>query len=312
MTIQDIVLHQGRDSRSTARLEAAVMLAKVHGARVIGVYANAFSVTRGKTWWELGGEGLSRWKDGFARWRSAQENAVAEAKAAFETRLAQEGLSGEWRVMEGDPTDAMISAARYGDLTVVGQADPDDDSYHGSLPDHLLLGAGGPVLIVPYAGEFNTIGRRVMVAWNGTREAARAVNDAIPLLQKAETVKVYSIDPTNQRHLPGAEICRHLLRHGVNVGVSHTVLGSETDAVDPVLATVGDFGFQEPGAWVQTRHVAVGRMDVGDTLLSAVADNSIDLLVMGAYGRSRIRELVLGGATRQVLNAMTVPVLMSN
>ena len=151
-----------------------------------------------------------------------------------------------------------------------------------------------------------------MIAWNGTREATRAVRDAMPLLQRAQKVIVYSIKLTSHHHLSGAEICTHLARHGVSGEVGQIVPGAESEAVGPSLTTVGDFGFQEPGAWSQTRHPAIGEIGVGDALLSAVTDYSIDLLVMGAFGHSRVRELILGGATRQVLKTMTVPVVFSN
>jgi nucleotide-binding universal stress UspA family protein len=121
----------------------------------------------------------------------------------------------------------------------------------------------------------------VLVAWNGSREATRAVHDALPLLRRAEQVTVLSIDPdpAAERRLPGAHVSRHLTRHGVTVQ-SPTITGAD-------------------GA-------------VGDLLLSYVADHDIDLIVMGAYGHTRLREVVLGGATRTLLRHMTVPVLMSH
>ena len=228
------------------------------------------------------------------------------------TGLTEEGLEGEWRVMDGDPTDAMITCARYGDLTVIGQANPDEPTYDRSMPDQLILGAGGPVLVVPYAGRFETTGKRVMIAWNGAREAARAVRDAMPILQKAEAVIVYGINPTDECHIAGADICAHLARHGVAAEAGHVALGPETQAVSSVLQTVGGFGTQQRGAWSQTQRPPVGAADAGNALLSAVADSAVDLLVMGAYGHARIRELALGGTTLEVLRTMTVPVLMSN
>jgi len=111
---------------------------------------------------------------------------------------------------------------------------------------------------------------------------------------------------------PGADIYAHLARHGVRAQASSTVLGPEADAVSSALRTVGDFGSQQRGPWTQSRHPALAKADVGNALLSAAADCAADLLVMGAYGHSRVRELVLGGATREILAAMTVPVLMSS
>ncbi len=305
MTIKDIVLHQGPDSRSEARLDVAVALAKAHGARIIGVFAK---VDPGdpEYWW------MAFDKKAIDAWLATFETISGEAEEAFQERLTEEALEGEWRVMDGNPTDAMLICARYGDLTVIGQTDPDHRAYDRSMPDQLVLGAGGPVLVVPYAGRFEAIGRRIMVAWNGEREAIRALRDAMPILHQAETVIVYSIDPADKRHLVGADICAYLARHGVRAEASHIVLGPEKEAVSSVLQTVGGFGFQQRGPWSQSQRPPMGETDAGNALLSAAADCGADLLVMGAYGHSRIRELVLGGTTREILDSMTVPVLMSN
>ncbi len=305
MAIRDIILHQGTGPRSAVRLDTAVALAKAHEARVIGVFAKV-DPSAPEYWW------MSFGKKNMARWMSTLEDSAAEAKRVFEARLAAEGVNGEWRVLSGKPSDALMACARHGDLVVVGQSDPDESSVDSNLPDQLILGAGVPVLVVPYAGDFGRMGRRVMVAWNGAREAIRALHDAMPLLRRAETVIVYSVNPTPGGRLFGADIAAHLARHGVRAEAGHGGFGPETEAVDEALTTVGGYGFQQPGAWSRSRHSPIGDIDVGDALLSGVADNGVDLLVMGAYGHSRLRELILGGATRQVLKTMTVPVLMSN
>jgi nucleotide-binding universal stress UspA family protein len=139
---------------------------------------------------------------------------------------------------------------------------------------------GRPVLVVPRYGTFPTIGERVLVAWNGAREAVRAVNDALPLLQRAQLVTVLSIDPSDADHrIPSADITLHLARHGV------TAVAAQTRGTDLLVA---------------------------DILLSYAADLGADLIVSGAYGHTRLRELVLGGMTRHLLQTMTVPVLMSH
>jgi nucleotide-binding universal stress UspA family protein len=137
------------------------------------------------------------------------------------------------------------------------------------------------VLIVPRYGVFGTVGERVLIAWNGSREATRAAHDALPLLKRATKVTVLSIDPDHdsQRRVPSADITLHLARHGVAAEADSTV------ALD---------------------------IAVGDVLLSRAADLGADLIVMGGYGHSRVREMVLGGATRHLLQHMTVPVLMSH
>lgn len=302
MPIRDIVLHQGPDSRSEARLDVAVALAKAHNARVIGVFV-ILDPVHAEHWW------MAIDKEAIAAWLPIPEGF---AKEDFERRMTKEGLEGEWQVVKGNPTGAIMACARYGDLTVIGQTNPDEPTYDRSMPDQLVLGAGGPVLVVPYAGNFETIGKRVMVAWNGAREAARAVRDALPILEQAETVIAYSVNPADHRRTTSAEICAYLARHGVRVEASHIAPGPETKTVSSALQTVGGFGFQQRGPWSRSQHPPMSEVDAGNALLSAVTDFAVDLLVMGAYGHSRILEFALGGTTREILRTMTVPVLMSN
>jgi nucleotide-binding universal stress UspA family protein len=147
----------------------------------------------------------------------------------------------------------------------------------------VTLASGRPILVVPYAGRFETVGRCVLIAWNVSREAARAVADAMPLLAAADVVTVLAVDPPpgpgGDGDLPGADIALHLGRHGVEAQIERTVSAD---------------------------------VPIGEVLLSRAADLGADLLVMGAYGHSRTRELLLGGATRSILASMTIPVLMSH
>ena len=181
-------------------------------------------------------------------------------------------------LMEGDAVEAMTGVSRYCDLVIAGQPDPDHPVADDAVAEGLLMSSGRPVLIVPYVGNRSSIGKRVMVAWNGTREASRAVHDALGMLQAAESVIALEVDPTDGA-FGGNDLCDHLKRHGVNAEAKHTVSNE---------------------------------LEISDVLLSAIADNGIDLLVMGGYGHSRIRELALGGATREVMQAMTCPVMMSH
>jgi len=172
--------------------------------------------------------------------------------------------------------------ARYADLVLIGQTDASDDSkVPTDFPERLVLAAGRPVLILPAVGKFATIGKRILIAWNPSREATRAVTDAIPLLQRADNVHVMAVNPKAGEHgsVPGADIGLYLARHGVRVDV-------------------------------KTDHGA--EIDVGNELLSRAADLDADLIVMGGYGHSRLKEWVLGGATRTILESMTAPVLMSH
>ena len=207
------------------------------------------------------------------------------ARALFEDVVGPRKLSAEWRATTGFPIDIAAVQARYADLTVLGQIDPDDAQapVNGPRPEDIALSVGRPVLIVPYVGAHPTFGLRVLVGWDGSREATRAINDAIPLLAAASSVTVLTIDPMVGREehgdVPGADIALYLARHGVTARVES---------------------------------MASGGIGTGNALLSRASDLSADLLVMGAYGHSQMRELVLGGATRTVLESMTLPVLMSH
>jgi nucleotide-binding universal stress UspA family protein len=217
----------------------------------------------------------------------ARRESADRARALFTEGVERVGLGlqTEWREAEGDVGDVASLHARYVDLAVIGQTDPDEIPLGAvrDLPERLILGAGRPVLVVPYAGRFATIGERVLLAWNATREATRAANDALPLLQRATRVTVLSVNPRGgpggHGVIPGADIALHLARHGVRAEASS----------------------------ITTDEVAID-----DMLLSQAADSGADLIVMGGYGHSRLGELVLGGATRHILRQITVPVLMSH
>lgn len=205
---------------------------------------------------------------------------------SFRTEVARTNVSAEWRVSTEDANGVVADAARLADLVVAGQFDPNDpDSLVASqFLERLVLNAGRPVLVVPYVGSFATIGRHPIVAWDGSREAARAVADATPFFSKAKQTTIVTIgvqggEPPQSR-LPGADIAAVIARHGAQVAVE------EVEA-QPARA-------------------------VGDALLSRASELGGDLIVMGCYGHARWRELVLGGASRAVLRSMTMPVLMSH
>ncbi len=215
--------------------------------------------------------------------RKTLEELVAQARARFDAGvLAADITRSEWRTAEGDIATAVALHARYADLVLVNQTDPDADT-RTDFADAVLMWIGRPVLVVPYAGEFKSLADTVLLAWNASREAARAVTDALPFLQRARRVVVLSVAARPAAAAlgatPGADIALYLARHGVATEVAPTVAAD----VDP-----------------------------GNEILSRAADYGADLIVMGAYGHSRAREIVLGGATRTVLHSMTVPVLMSH
>lgn len=218
---------------------------------------------------------------------AAEGQRVRDLKEMFETAVANRPLVSEWRelrIEDGDLPSAVLEHARASDLIVASQTDPDWElSGLFDFPERLMMEGGRPVLLVPYAGTYGEIGKRVTVAWSGKREGARAVFDALPLLKGAEVVTLLCVvgggaEP-EPGELPGTQIAAALSRHGVKVTVQKSVA-------------------EEIG--------------VADDILSRLADNGSDLLVMGAYGYSRLREMVFGGVTRHILRHMTVPTLMSH
>ena len=213
-----------------------------------------------------------------------QERKDAEARAAFDRVAPTLPVPAEWRSDAGDPASVVNEHGRYADLVVLGQYD--EDAANDVTPDFIgrvIMGSGRPVLVVPYAGEFPTVGERPMVAWNASREAARAVSSSMPLLRTAKEVQVTTFNARAGRgghgDIPGADIATFLARHGVKANVSGT--GSK-------------------------------ELDVGSQILSRADDFQADLIVMGGYGHSRAYEFVMGGATRTMLESMTVPVLFAH
>jgi nucleotide-binding universal stress UspA family protein len=268
-----VVLDPGEVVRE--RLKVARNLAERFGAHLVGLYLDAVEMPPPQYFEAAILDSLYR------EIEARQRQQVEAVRALFEDAARRSAISAEWRSDDGRPLERAALHGRHADLIIVGQLNRDDPGapLAQPRPEDVTLLAGRPVLAVPYAGKFERIGGRVLIGWDGSREAARAINDALPLLQAAASVTVLTVDDDRDHAIPGVDIALHLARHGVTAQVENTV-----------SAGVG----------------------VGDVLLSRAMDVGADLLVMGAYGHSRVRELVLGGATRTVLDSMTVPVLMSH
>jgi nucleotide-binding universal stress UspA family protein len=276
MGFKHLLVYVDNDPACSSRVDVAAALAAQYEAYLTGLHALGWPPPMGYYIDALPLTFLEEEK-------RQREELARQAELRFHERTRRWGIHAEWRVEIGDIIGTTKLHARYADLTIVGQGidfkdGPQDLAF---LPAELVLGVGRPVLVVPRYGTFDTLAKRVLIAWNGSREATRAVHDALPLLKLAKAVTVFSIDPEHDtgERIPSADIAHYLARHGV------TAEGSSTPGLD---------------------------MSTGDLLLSRAADISADLIVMGAYGHSRFRELVLGGATRYILQHMTVPVLMSH
>lgn len=277
MTIKNLLIHFAPDNRNDACLNAGASIAANFESHVVGLFTFP-PPTPLVPGYELGSAAIAT---AINEELEAAAKTCAEWKSKFESRLSEAGTSCEWHEDRNDPRKAMVTHAHYADLAIVAQPE------HGfplsavapGWPADIITASGCPVLVIPYAGDFATVGKRALVAWNASKEATRAVRDSLPLLARSEKTFVFSVNPPEADHIPGAEMSHFLARHGVNVEARHTV------AYD---------------------------IDAADAILNAVSDVSADLLVMGAYGHSRMRELVLGGVTRHILHHMTAPVLMSH
>jgi nucleotide-binding universal stress UspA family protein len=278
MSYRTIVVHADRAANAEARIALAAALALREEAHLVGAAMTGMprSMLAGRTY-EGSGVFLADYL------RRANER-VRQALENFEGIVRKLGVASyESRSSNEDEYAGLCMQSRYADLLVLGQAAPPaegDDSVLPDLPDYVLLNCGRPVLLVPRSGRFPTVGKQVLVAWNGSMEAARAVTAALPLLRGAErvTLAVLGDSADTLGESPGADIALYLARHGVNVEV-----------------------LRRPAA-----------SDPGAALLSLAAELGVDLLVMGAYGHSRFREMMLGGATRTVLAASRIPVLMAH
>ncbi len=274
-TILAILQSEG-DTRRV--LDCAVPLASRFGAHLIGLHAEPMAVAYAAP---------AAFPDAalFVTGNEANFERAAQLKETFERRANAEGISFEWRGMESYSGDSALSSydsARAADLVIAQQQDP--DAPFGSTADveSLLFECGRPVLFVPYADECRVKFERVLVAWNGSREACRAAFDALPLIVAARSVEVMTVDaPDNSQQkaaYAGAEIAASLARHGAKVST-----------------------YSPPSGGVSGAAIIENR----------VADTDADLLVMGAYSQSRLKEFFFGGVTRSVLQSMTCAVLMS-
>jgi nucleotide-binding universal stress UspA family protein len=283
MTFKDLLVVVDSSAASDHRVELAASLAAKHGAHLIGLYVLPIpEPTPAEDETRIG----KLIDDLIANINREEQELARVAQGKFEAAIKRHGIRGEWRRGGGFAGEEAAVHARYVDLAIVGQLDPKRKRavMPPLLPEELAFSAGRPILVTPFSTGPTTTGNRILVAWNTRREAARAVNDALPLLKKAESVTVLVVNPEKwaippHGEEPGADITQHLARHGVKVQ-------AET-------------AFSEDAS-------------VGEVLRAKSDEIDADLIVMGAYGHSRTRELILGGVTRDILRGMVVPVLMSH
>lgn len=279
MSYKSIVVHLDTSAHVHARLEFALRVAKQFDAHLTGLFSifepepRSFNVVAGTA-------------DYYRQQASQRAERRAALQEHFLAALSRAQLGGEWISSDEYANIAVTRRGRCADLIVAGQDDLNDpEAYVGEhFQEDLIMTAGRPVLIVPSAGTALSPGRHVMLAWDGSREAARAAHDALPFIVQAQRTTVVTVNGepgvARDSRVPCIEIAAAIARHGAQVAVN------EIDA---------DWG-----------------VPIGDVLLSHQAEIGADLVAMGAYGHARWQELVMGGATRAFLKSATVPVLMSH
>ena len=263
MAIREILVHLDPTPRAAIRCRLATELALRFNAQMVGLY-----VTHSRS------PGPN------------EQRAAALMEDEFRRLLSQQGLDGAWQFIQDSPAETIIRFGRYADLSIIGQPDHQERQAGLSEKDFVdvLRGIGRPVLAVPYAGSFASVGKRVLVVWDGSSESTRAVNEALPLLCSAKTVQVIVSNSKGQHGFDvseaGREIICHLARHGVAAEVERLSM---------------DKGIEK-----------------GEALLSYAADFDADLMVVGAANSFRWRELMAGGGTiHTLIRKMTLPLLLS-
>ncbi|NMK46464.1 universal stress protein [Achromobacter sp. Bel] len=274
-----IAVHLDHGVDCPRRIEFCLHIAKAHDAHLTGIFTSYVSP--------------GYFSDEAGLWARTTEGAMeittkkrSALQQAFSEAARRAGVTESWRQGEGSPAECVSRHARYSDVLVIGQQNAYDlqAATGNDFVEQTLLFVGRPVIVLPTAGMFETLGTRVLYCWNGGREAARAIADAAPLLRHADSLRVLTMDEAADSRIEIETLYEDLA----------------------VYCTC--HGFPEP------EHETRGTrdIDVGDAILSSAADFGADLIVMGAYGHTRMRELVMGGATRSLLKAMTVPVLFSH
>ena len=274
MAIRDVLFHAFEGESGEAVQNAATTIAVEHNATLTGLSV-------------VDNAPIPTYVMPYAPVNMAEsfiEDARVEAKKTGERVGAGESKSGvrtEWRYAEGNIREVFAVHARYTDLIVLAQGAgknvPPGPALN--LPGDLVLSAGRPILVVPWSWSGETIGKRVVVAWDASKEATRAMHDAMDILEKADAVKVLTVGPEETRHLPGAETAAHLSEHGVRAEADHVI---ERD------------------------------LSTGEAIVQAARDFNADMIVSGAWGHSRVLETIMGGVTRYLLQHPPVPLFMSH
>lgn len=280
MQFKNIMVYLDQGNSNQARVDSALAIASTHGAALTGVVLIA----------QPSSAILQRL--GITNAPAIHEKSRADAQESidqFHERAAAAGVEADvlkLECLEGDAPAKLSRVARVYDLSILRQANPDSDNtaFVAGLSEEVMFSSGRPVLYMPYIGAHQIPFKRGLIAWDGSRSSARAVHDALPLLENMDQVTILVIDsntmePSSDGVMPGEGLSRHLHRHGISSEIQHLMRGDSSTST---------------------------------LVLNELANTGADLLVMGGYGTPKLREIILGGVTRTVLETMTVPVFMSH
>lgn len=276
MNLRDILVHIDASPAASGRLDYAAEFARRHDAHLTALYVVDVPVPPVA---EFDAAVMAELMDQQRRIALAEAARVA---ARVSEIFRREQLRGGWLQVEGFTPEQVMVHARHADLAMLSQPQTNGrQSEEWRLLEMVLFGAGRPLLLVPQMGRFPGTSERILLGWNASREAARALHDALPLLARAASVTVYtaSVRGRGRHELPSTDIAAHLARHGLQVEVEQ----GPDEGLPP-----------------------------GEMLLARAMEIGADLLVVGGYGHSRLRETMFGGVTRHLLQRMTLPVLMSH
>jgi len=279
MTYKTILVHLDQSAHTANRIKYAAALAALSSGHVVGAAMTGLSRY-------VFADGLTSSNDPTLMHHvEFLRKYATESTHSFEKLANQEGANSiESRLIDDDAVDGMVLQARYSDLLVIGQTDPHSTvpGVFPNFPEQVVLNSARPVLIIPYANTFTKLFSHPLIAWDGSTAATRAITAALPILTQAKKVDLVVFNANDEKFVhgnePGADVSLFLSRHGVKIQVvSHNV-----------------------------------KTDIGQALLSVAADFGNDVIVMGGYGHSRLRETLLGGVTKTIFAAMTVPVLIAH
>lgn len=274
MSYKTILVHVDESRRASERIKIAAAIAMTQKAHLIG------TAMTGASRYLIQTHMLAELDPNLKTHLDFLRERARRGLEDFDTAVQRLGLSSfEKRLIDDEAGGGICLQARFADLVVIGQNDPEEISpvVLPDFPQYVVLHSGRPVLLVPHAGQFDNIGKHVMIAWDGSMEATRTITSALPLLRCAQLVEVTIFNARAHGAPPGAQVALYLQRHGIPCEI--------------VLRNT--------------------EKNIGESLLALAALRGADLIIMGGYGHTRFREIVLGEVTRTVLETMTIPVLMS-